>query len=240
MTDKEYFEALCRADGDTVHRRDGIGRVSEKRLHRIIKSYVSCDPSSHETPVGRYIADALWDGEIFEIQTKAFTRLAPKLEYYLKETPYRINVIYPVIRNRRLIRIDPETGEILRNKTSPKHGRSADLLPELFYLRHLLPNERIKIKLMFIDAEEYRYSERVRYRRSGVYDSELFPVSLVDIEEYSSPDDFLRFIPSDRDSFTAAEYSKFIKLTGRRLYAALALLCSLGLLRKEGKTYRRA
>ena len=240
MRDAEYFEALCRADSVHIHARQGIGRLSEKRLHRIVKSFVAEDVSTHETPVGRYVADALSDGEIFEIQTKAFSRLSPKLEYYLEQTPYKINVIYPVIRNRKIIRIEPETGEVLRKQTSPKHGVSAAALPELFYIRHLLPCDRISIKLMFIDAEEYRYSERVRYRRSGAYDSELFPVSLVDIEEYNTPDDFVRFIPSDRERFTASEYSNFIKLTGRRLYAALALLCSLGVLRKEGKTYCRA
>lgn len=239
MRDAEYFADLCRADSERIHLRDGIGRISEKRLHRIVKSFVAEDPATHETPVGRYVADALSEGEIFEIQTKAFSRLSPKLEYYLEQTPHKINVIYPIIRNRRLIRIDPETGEILRKQTSPKHGSSLMALPELFHIRHLLPCDRIKITLLFIDAEEYRYSERVRYRRSGAYDAELFPVSLAEAEEYGSADDFLRFIPSDVPSFTASEYSKITKLTGRRLYAALALLCSLGLLRKEGKTYCR-
>lgn len=239
MTDKEYFEALCRADGESLHIRDSIGRMSEKRLHRIIKSFVAKDPATHEISVGKYIADALADGEILEIQTKAFSRLAPKLEYYLRETPYSVTVVYPVIRNRMLIRIDPETGEILRKQTSPKHGESINALPELFCIRDFLPNERIKIRLLFIDAEEYRYSERVRYRRTGAYDSEFFPTALIGEEEYKYAEDFERFIPSDRTSFTASEYSKITKLTGRKLYAALALLCSLGILKKENRTYCR-
>lgn len=239
MTDKEYFEAICKVDSETVHSKEGIGSLSEKRLHRIIKSYLANDPTCHEVAVGKYFADVLSEGEIFEIQTKALSRLLPKLKYYLEETPYSVTVIHPVIRNKKIIRIDPETGEILRQKISPKHGSSAHALPEIHGLRELLGNDRLQIKLMLIDAAEYRYSERMRYRREGAYDSELFPTMLAEVETYAYGADFLKFLPSGRQSFTAAEYSKFIGLTGRKLYSALYLLCSLGLIRKDGKTYFR-
>ncbi len=239
MTDKERFERLCKKDSETLHIREGIGTLSEKRLHRVIKSYVSENANDLEIPVGKYVADVFTDGVIYEIQTRAFERLLPKLSYYLEQTPYSVTVIYPVIRNKRIIRIEPETGEVLRSKMSPTHGKAADLLVQLFCVRDVLPNKRIKIKLLLIDAEEYRYSERVKYRRSGAYDSELFPLSLVSEYDFSSAEDFRQFLPEDLNSFCAAEYSAFIGKKGRRLYSCLNLLCSLGLIEREkdGRKY---
>ena len=237
MTEKERFERILRADRESLHTYSGIGTVSEKRLHRIIKSYVSEDTSTHEIKLGRYVADVFIDGRIYEIQTKAFSRLLPKLKYYFEETPYSVTVIYPIIRNKKIIRIDPETGEILRKKASPNHGKAADILTELYHVRELFPHGRLKIRLLFIDAEEYRYSERVRYRRTGAYDSELFPTDLVGEEEYSSIEDIRRIIPINRESFSASEYSKATGLRGRKLYYSLTFLCHAGLIKKENKTY---
>lgn len=239
MTDKERFERLCKRDSETPHAREGIGTLSEKRLHRVIKSYVSEDSSSYELPVGKYVADVFKDGEIYEIQTGSFQRLLPKLSYYLEQTPYSVTVIHPVIRNKRIIRIDPETGEILRSSLSPSHGSAADLLVQLFHVRDLLPNERIKIKLLLIDAEEYRYSERVKYRRTGAYDSELFPISLISESDLSWAEDFRQFLPQGTDSFCASDYSAFIKKKGRKLYSCLNLLCSVDILQREkdGRKY---
>lgn len=237
MTNTELFERICKTDSESLHLQNGIGTLSEKRLHRILKSYLCIDSSAHEARLGRYVADVFDGEEIYEIQTRAFSRLLPKLKYYFEQTPYPVTVIYPIIRNKTIIRIDPETGEILRKKLSPRHGRGADILPELYYLREIFPHPRLKIRLIFIDAEEYRYSERMRYRREGAYDSELFPTTLVVEEEIADIKDVKRLIATEKSSFTATEYSKLSGFKGRRLYGALTVLCSLGLLKKENKTY---
>ena len=239
MIDRERFERLCKKDSEIIHTGKGIGTLSEKRLHRVIKSYVSENENDWEIPVGKYVADVLSHNVIYEIQTGAFERLLPKLSYYLEQTSYSVTMIHPVIRNKRIIRIEPETGEVIRSKMSPTHGRTADLLVRLFQIKDILPNERIQIKLLLIDAEEYRYSERVKYRRSGAYDSELFPLSLVSETDFSSAEDFRQFLPEGLNSFCAAEYSKFIGKKGRKLYSCLNLLCSLGLIdrEKDGRKY---
>lgn len=242
MMDAERFEALCREDCETLRilgKESGIGTYKEKRLHRILKRYVTENEAAYEIPVGRYVADICEGGRVTEIQTRAFGRLLPKLRYYLEQTDLSVTVVCPVIRNKLLIRVDPETGEILRRKMSPSHKDASDLLPCLFGIREVFPSERLKIRLLIIDAEEYRYSERVRYRKTGAYESELFPVTLVSDEEFSSAEELRRFLPESKESFSAAEYGNFIKKKGRDLYSCLNLLCSVGLLdrRKDGKKY---
>lgn len=233
MTDSERFELLCRKDIERLHGHDSIGTYMEKRLHRILKSYMTEDPTAYEVPIGRFVADIMENRHIFEIQTKHYERLLPKLRYYLCETDFNVTVVCPIIRNKRLIRIDPETGEILRQKMSPSHGRISDIMPDLYHIREYLQSPRLTIKIMIIDAEEYRYSERVRYRRTGAYDSELFPVSLVEERDIKHIYELLEFLPEDNSSFSAAQYSKFIGQRGRDLYSSLNLLCYIGLLHRE-------
>ena len=240
MTDAERFSELCKnnAYAPTPLSGDSIGTYKEKRLHRIIKSYISENENNREIPVGKYVAD-IFDGErVTEIQTGNFNKLLPKLRYYLESTDYGVTVVYPIIRDKMLYRIDKETGEILRKRLSSAHGKLWDALPALYHIRELLPNDRLTVRVLLIDAEEYRYSEAQRYRKEGRYESELFPTSLAD-DRIISVEDLKAFLPSDKESLTVAEYSAYVKRKGRCVYSALNLLCSLKLLdrTKMGKKY---
>ncbi len=242
MTARERFAALCereaeRADGTSGERFE---LYAEKRLHRILKVFISEEESTQERSVGKYTADVLVGDEIFEIQTKSLRPLLPKLTYYLEDTDYRVSVVHPIVAEKTLIRAERETGEVLSVKRSPKKGRVSDGLAELYWISSLLPNERLTVRFPLLRADEVRYSERVRYRKSGAYDSELFPRALLDEVILKEKEDYRMFLPEDKSDFTAAEYATFSKLRGRKLYSALNTLCAIGLLRKEqeGKKYR--
>lgn len=243
MTDleKKKFDGLCRAEtvSGASSSASGIGTYAEKRLHRIIKRFVTEDESCFEISVGPYVADVLEGDRITEIQTGTLRPLLPKLRYYLDNTDLDLTVIHPIITDTLLIRVDRETGEVLRRRLSSLHGGPCDILPELFWIRDLFPRERLKIKVLLIRAEEYRYSERMRYRREGAFDSELYPIELVDTVELCSPDDLVRFLPPDKDSFCASEYAAYIKRKGRAVYSSLNFLCAAGLLERssDGKRY---
>ncbi len=235
------FAAICEEEGKRLEgETGGIGTYREKRLHRILKRFASDDENTHEIPVGKYVADVRNTEGITEIQTKSLRLLLPKLRYYLEETDLPVTVIHPILAEKTLIRMDRETGEVLYRKRSPKKGRAEDLLPELYGLSELLPNPRIRVRVLLIQAEEFRFSERVRYRREGAYDSELFPRALMGEADFCDRASFRRFLPTEGDSFFADEYGAFVKLKKRKLYSALNFLCAIGLLRreKEGKRYR--
>ena len=79
MTAAERFAALCereaeRADGTAGERFE---LYAEKRLHRILKDFISEDKAMQEQSVGKYTADVLVGEEIFEIQTKSLRPLLP-------------------------------------------------------------------------------------------------------------------------------------------------------------------
>ena len=113
-----------RADGTAGERFE---LYAEKRLHRILKDFISEDKATQEQSVGKYTADAIVGEEIFEIQTKSLRPLLPKLSYYLENTEYRVTVVHPIVAEKTLIRAERETGEVLSCKRSPKKGRVFDV-----------------------------------------------------------------------------------------------------------------
>ena len=242
---KELFDSLCAAESYRVQGIDaesGIGIYNEKRLHRILKNTVCEKEDCFEVNVGRYVADVLDGDTVYEIQCASFKPLARKLEYYLVETEYRICVVCPIITKKTVIRAERETGEIMRVRSSPKKQNEWDALAKLYPIKHLLTNERLSVEIMLIEAEEYRYSEAVRYRRTGKYDSELFPIALVDSLLLCGADDYKKFLPEELRGaeFSAADFAKLTKLKSRDAYSALNTLSELGLLDriKQGRNVR--
>ena len=111
---------------------DGIGTLSEKTVHSTLKQYLSGDLANQEIKIGSYYADVCVDGHIFEIQTRQFSKLQNKLEFFLKEHP--VTIVYPVTNTNYLRWVAPDTGEITPPKKSPRKGRFfllADYLPRI-------------------------------------------------------------------------------------------------------------
>lgn len=237
MIDKEYFKELCARAAEDSETKKGIGTYSEKRLHRILKDTVA-DKSRQEVAVGNYVADVLEGGMITEVQTGSFQKYLPKLRYYLGKTDLKIRLVIPIISEKTLIRIDGETGEVIRKKRSPKRGTYFDGLASLYPIREILSSDRIETVFLLIRAEENRYSEKMRYRKEGAYISELFPLELVEQMELTGRNDYRCFLPKQTE-FTAKEYSTFSRMKGRSLYSCLNILCELGILsrKKEGKAF---
>lgn len=242
--EKEIFEALCAAEsyatlGYGVREEEGIGIYNEKRLHRILKRTVCDRESCFELKVGRYTADVLCDGHIFEIQSASLLPLRQKIAFYLEATDLKVTVVRPLIVKRKIIRADRESGEVLRVRSSPKKAKLEELPAIIRPLAEFVNDPRFSLKVMLVELEEYRYSEAVRYRKSGKYDSEVFPTKLVGSIEFCSVDDYRVFFPRELCGceFCAADFAPYTTLRGRDLYAALNAFAAMGMIdrRKDGK-----
>lgn len=236
--EKHRFDAICAEEAYAEGARESIGTYGEKRLHRILKRFYANEAGETEASVGSYVADVLRDTEIVEIQTGSFYPLLPKLTYYLNETPYRVTVVHPILAEHRILRMDRETGELLRARRSSRTARPTDLLPELYWIRKLVPNDRLTIRLLSVSAEELRYSERMRHRREGAYDSEIFPRAAIEERVFTRLEDYRSLLP-EVDSFSVAEYERLTRLTRRPADRALRFLCEKDLLTRtqEGRKY---
>ena len=240
MMRAEDFARLCEEEASREERSgEGIGTYSEKRLHRVLKRWITEDETCFEVPVGHSIADVVTEEGIFEIQTASLRPLFPKLCRYVETTDIPVCVLLPLFAKRRVMRMDRQTGELLRSRTVYRGGRAIDALPRLFDIRSLIAEPQLSVVLVRLEADEYRYSERMRYRREGAYESELFPRGLCETVTLRTPEDYRIFLPEEK-RFYASEYSTWSKLKKKDLYSALNLLCAIGLLKREreGRKYR--
>lgn len=240
--EKELFERYSKLDSFLLSEEAGIGIYNEKRLHRILKRTLCERESCFEVKVGRYTADILEDGRIYEIQCGNFFPLKDKISYYLNSTEYDVTVVHPLIVKKTIIRAERQTGEILRIRRSPIKESPWSALAMLKPLNAFLTHPRFHLRLMLVEVEEYRYSEAMRYRKKGRYDSELFPIALVDTVVFDSPFDYKYFLPEElgNEEFSAADFAPYAPLRGLALYSALNTLATAELLerRKEGRRVR--
>ena len=233
VIDKDHFNALCCEYSGALY-NGNIGTYNEKRLHLILKHLVSTSSEQHEVKLGRYIADVFDGQRIYEIQTGSLSPISKKIGFYLSETEYPITVIKPFIASKRIVRIDRETGEVIRSKKSPKKATDGALYSELFWMADYLKFPRFDVIALFINADEYRYSdEKVRHRKSGKYDSELFPRELIDLRYFNSDTTFEYLLSSCEDRFFAKDFSAVHGLKGRELYRTLNMLCKLSLIERD-------
>lgn len=240
-SDKGRFDIILR-ENIISDRKNGenIGTYKEKRLHSLLKKFFEENEDFHEVPIGSYVADIFRENEIIEIQTGSFYPLREKLKYYLEQTPYSVTIVRPLPHIKWCVWIDPVSGEVVSRKKSPKKCMPKDVMRDWVYLADFVGNERLEIKFLLLEEEEYRFLDgwsRDKKRGSSRY--ERFPLRLIGEYSYCTVCDYLDFLPEELgERFTANEYMKAAKLRSYGGYAALKILCRLGILHKGEKCGR--
>lgn len=245
--DQIAFLRYCNEELSRVKTRDGIGLYEEKRMHSVFKRWLYDDFTAHEQKIGgadekkrKFVADVLTpNGEIFEIQTGDLYPLREKIAFYLEKTDYRVTIVHPIIAEKHVNWLDPQTGEIMaRNKRhvkeTPLHG-----VAQMRHFAAYLDHPRLSLLLPVISAEEFRLLDGWdKSGKRGSHRYELLPTDLLDVYRYTSSTDYLAAFPDLPDEFTSKEFSKRTHLRGRLLYNGLALLVALGGAVEDGKEGR--
>lgn len=242
--DDILFKEACDKIIDVERERLGIGTLSEKTTHAVLKNFYEPDTSHHEIKIGKYVADIFKAGEIIEIQTANFNTMRRKLDVFLEEYP--VTIIYPIPHNKWLFWIDETTGEVSDKRKSPKTGSRYDCFFELYKIKSYLTHPNLHLMLALIDMEEYRLLNgwsKNRKRGSSRYDR--IPVKLVEEVYIDGAHEFHKLIPDTLgDTFTSKEYAKAAKLSVSMAQTALNILFYVGAVERVGKTgkaylYRR-
>ena len=92
--DEKRFEAAREKVIGTDRIRQGIGTLSEKTVHAVMKNYYAPDTDMHEIPIENYVTDIYTGSEIIEIQTRSFQRMRKKLDVFLPLYP--VTIVYPI------------------------------------------------------------------------------------------------------------------------------------------------
>ena len=215
--------------------RMGIGTYSEKTVHAIFKNYYEPDAEKQEIPIDRYIADIFTGEEIIEIQTRSFDRMRDKLKAFLPLYP--VTIIYPIPREKYLIWIDEESGELSKPRKSPRKGSPYLAFKELYKIKDYLKDPNLKIKLVLADKEEYRLLNGwSRNKKKGSERFDRIPGQLVEEILIERPEDYMQFVPiALEEQFTSKDFGKAAHIPLSLAQVTLHLLFFMGTVNRVGK-----
>lgn len=219
-------------------KRQGIGTLSEKTVHAVLKNYYAPDTDMHEIPIEGFVADIYTGSEIIEIQTRSFNAMRRKLEAFLPIYP--VTIVYPIPHIKWLSWIDEQTGETSPMRKSPKKGNASQAFMELYKIRPFLTDSNLKFRFALIDMEEYRLLNgwsRDKKKGSDRYDR--IPCKFVEEVCINRREDYMQFIPYDiKEPFTTKEFAQCAKIPVRLAQTMLLILSDLSIVERTGKQGR--
>ena len=244
MVDGELFIQAKNIMLGKMQGEKGIGTMSEKSVHAVLKYYYAPDEAYHEVPIGRYVADTCVDGEIHEIQTRQFYRMNDKLSYFLDEG-MEVNIVYPVSVENTIIWIDPTTGVVEKSRTTKTPKKIYKVFRELYGIRDLLENEHLHLKMALLKTEDYRLLDGYGpTKKKRATKTDKMPTEFKDEIVFEQLKDAAKLLPEELpEEFTVKDFEKATGLAKNDGSVGLLLLYRLGELdrRKEGHgfIYRR-
>lgn len=214
--------------------RQGIGTLSEKTVHAILKLYYAPDTDMHEIPIENYVADIYTGKEIIEIQTGQFNRMREKLKAFLPHYP--VTLVYPIPRQKWLIWIDEESGELSEPRKSPLTGNAYMAFRELYKIKMFLKDKNLHLKLVLLDMEEYRLLNGwSRDKKKGSCRYDRIPSGLAEEICIDDPRDYMRFIPYELEEFTSEQFAKAAHIRRPLAQTVLNILTYVDCVERIGK-----
>ena len=216
----------------------GIGTLNEHALHAFLKEHYEPDVKNREVKIGRYVADIKNRSGIMEIQTRGFSSLQKKLEFFLTE--YEVTVIYPVAQKKRLIWVDPVTGEATKPRRSPKTGAPCEIFYELYHIRKQLCLPDLRFKIVLLELDEYRFLDGWSHdRKKGSTRKDRVPLSILSEVDIGGVSDYKKLLPVGLpDCFTVADFMRCARASHTLAQRAVNVLCAVGVIKRSGKSGR--
>jgi len=229
--DKEQFFIACESEKLIK----GIGTLSEKTLHSILKNYFEPYPENHEIKVGGFVADIVSEKGIIEIQTRQFNKLLKKLNAFLEVC--EVTIVYPIAEIKWLHWIDLETGETSKKRKSNRKGMPCDIFFELYKIKSVLKNPRLKLCICMLEIEEYRYLNGwSKDKKKGSSRCDRIPVNIFNEINIEYTEDYKKLIPDGlAKEFSAKDFAKKSRLSVSHSQIALNVLNFLEVVTRIGK-----
>lgn len=233
------FENARQEAATHLQERAGIGTLQERSLHAALKYWFEPDAQFHEVKLeGGCVADICDGHRVVEIQTGSLYALRDKLNRLLSDWP--VTVVHPISRRKRLIWVDPETGEATPPRLTSKIGRFSDAVDQLYALLPLIDDPNLTVVLLMVDLDEYRLRDGwSRDGKRGSHRTERLPTAMGDSLVLACRKDYAALLPADLPQmFTAAEFGKAARLTAKKAGKAISFFVRLGLIVRSGNRGR--
>ena len=233
--DSQAFDAAKEKIIGKSHNDKGIGTLSEKTLHAVLKMYYEPDEDNHEVAIDGYFADIYNEHGIIEIQTRQLNKLRDKLSVFLNQ--YQVRVVYPMPYEKYLSWIEPETGDITSRRKSPKRCSVYDAMFELYKIKAFLKNQNLKVTLLLIDMEEYKLLNGWSYdKKRGSTRYDRVPVGIRRIVKFDRIEDYMQLVPADlKEDFTVKDFAMAAGVSVEASRYTLNILNYLEIVKRTGR-----
>lgn len=234
----EDYEAFVNAKDKIIgkaHNNKGIGTLSEKTLHAVLKLYYEPDEDKHEVAMSGYYADIYNDKGIIEIQTRQLNKLRDKLSVFLQD--YHVTVVYPLPFNKWLSWVNPDNGEVQGRRKSPRHFTEYDAFYELYKIKSYLKNPNRSINLVLMDMEEYKLLNGWSYdKKRGSTRYDRVPVGIRRIVKFDRIEDYMQLVPADlKEDFTVKDFAMAAGVSVEASRYTLNILNYLEIVKRTGR-----
>lgn len=234
----EDYEAFVNAKDKIIgkaHNNKGIGILSEKTLHAVLKLYYEPDEDKHEVAMSGYYADIYNDKGIIEIQTRQLNKLRDKLSVFLQD--YHVTVVYPLPFNKWLSWVNPDNGEVQGRRKSPRHFTEYDAFYELYKIKSYLKNPNLSINLVLMDMEEYKLLNGWSYdKKRGSTRYDRVPVGIRRIVKFDRIEDYMQLVPADlKEDFTVKDFAMAAGVSVEASRYTLNILNYLEIVKRTGR-----
>lgn len=204
-------------------------------LHQRLQQHYAQDGGETEVVLEDYRADVMIDDTVYEIQTRNLSAIRDKLMDLVDRR--EVVLVIPLAETRHLVYLDPETGEQLRSRRSPKHCTFFDAFDELVYMTRFLASDRGSVELVLTEDRELRQDDgEGSWRRDGksIVGREL--VDVIDSRRFEEPADLVSLLPADLPQrFTTSDLAETCDIRRRLAGKVAYTLRESGAITKVGE-----
>lgn len=215
-----------------------IGSLNEKPLHAALKEWYAQPDDELEVSVDGFIVDIVRRDLLVEIQTRSFAKIKRKL---LELTSHHaVLLVYPIAREKWIVRLAPDGHVQLGRRKSPKRGIPEDVFRELVSFPQLLSHPNFSLEVLLIQEEELRRHDPKRsWRRRGWVTHERRLLEVVDQRLFETPADMLSLLPAKlAQTFTTSDLATAIGRPRRLAQSMAYCLREMGMITAVGKRGR--
>jgi hypothetical protein len=199
----------------------GIGLLNEKPLHAALKEWYAGPRDQLEVTVDGYVVDIVQGDLLVEIQTSNFASIKTKL--MALSSAHRVRLVYPIAREKWIIKLARGRSSKATRRKSPKRGRVEDVFWEMVSFPQLLARPNFSLEVLLIREEEVRrYEGKRKWRSRGWVTEERRLLEVVGRMVFEGAEDLGALLPEGLDGeFTTRELAEAIG-RGRTLAQKMA------------------
>jgi hypothetical protein len=173
-----------------------IGTLSESSLHSALKEWYAGTGDLLETQVDGFHIDIIRDNLLIEIQTGNFSSQKRKLHTPVER--YALRLVYPIAREKWIVRLGADGVTLLGRRKSPKRGTIFQLFEELVSIPDLIKHPNFSLEVLLIQEEEIRCEDGTgSWRRKGLSICDRRLIEVLSRHVFKQSSDFSELVPSD-------------------------------------------